>query len=349
LGEIPDAQLEKIRDGFASRRDSMLHRQVTDTYPPVGPDSDDQLFSWNRLDFALSALYLDVERSAASRAVLDVVAKGTDQRIAKGEERFHWLAPLLIRIYELFHARSRYFPGRLTPQAEEGIRRVLWEYASVKCEKQFYTPQRVWWCWGSENHDAQRVQSLWGAAKILSETDSYRDRKFEDGHTTSEHYQALDEFVQERFRQRIKKGLLAETASPGYGKYTLAGWYNYYDFGSPELRRLAHAALSVWWTDWAQEQLGTERGGAKARVYQGESAQTAPTPRVRWHGTIWASARRETPIPELCAWQPAAIGSPWSSWTSPWMSRAGAPTSVAPGGPVWRSMPARFGAPGPTA
>ena len=91
-GETPDDRLTAIRDGFAARRDAMLHRQVTSTYPRLTPDSDDQLFSWHKLDFALSALYLDVERSEANRAVLDVVARGTEQRIVEGEERFHWIA-----------------------------------------------------------------------------------------------------------------------------------------------------------------------------------------------------------------------------------------------------------------
>jgi len=273
-GEIPDDRLIAIRDGFAARRDAMLQRQVRSTYPRLTSD-DDQLFSWHKLDFALAALYLDVERPKANQAVLEVVAKGTDQRIVEGEERFHWVAPLLIRVYELFHSKSKHFPGRLAPEAEEGIRQVLWEYASIRCEKEFYTPEHVWWFWGSENHDAQRVQSFWGAAKILSESDSYRNRDYQDGYTVPEHYHALDEFIKERFRQRIQRGLLAETASPGYSKYTLACWHNYYDFGDPELGKLAGAALSVWWADWAQEQFGAVRGGAKARVYQGEQAQTA--------------------------------------------------------------------------
>lgn len=274
-GEIPDDRLIAIRDGFSARRDAMLRRQVRSTYPRLTPDADDQLFSWHKLDFALAALYLDSKRPEANRAVLDVVAKGTDERIVEGEERFHWVAPLLVRIYELFHSESRHFPGRLTPEAEQGVRQVLWDYASGRCERESHVPERVWWFWGSENHDAQRVQSFWGAAKILSEFESYRNRAYGDGHSSSEHYQALDEFVKERFRRRIRKGLLAETASPGYGKYTLACWYNYYDFGGPELRELADAALSVWWTDWAQEQFGTVRGGAKARVYQGEAARMA--------------------------------------------------------------------------
>ena len=330
-GEIPDDRLITVRDGFAARRDAMLQRQVRSTYPRLTPDVDDQLFSWHKLDFALAALYLDVERPKANLAVLEVVAKGTDQRIVEGEERFHWVAPLLIRIYELFHRESKHFPGRLTPEAEKGIRQVLWEYASIRCEKEFYAPERVWWFWGSENHDAQRVQSFWGAAKILSESDSYGNRSYQDGYTAREHYHALDEFIKERFRRRIMKGLLAETASPGYSKYTLACWHNYYDFGDPELGKLAGAALSVWWADWAQEQFGTVRGGAKARVYQGEQAQTAradASASMAWYS--WARARRETPIRASCAWRRAGTGSLWSLWTLPWTWKDGEPTSIGP-------------------
>lgn len=76
LGEIPDAELEEIHDGYAARRDSMLRRQVTDTYPPIGPDSSDNLVGWNRLDFALAALYLDVSEKndhASFTAFIEVV------------------------------------------------------------------------------------------------------------------------------------------------------------------------------------------------------------------------------------------------------------------------------------
>jgi hypothetical protein len=63
-GEIPDARLIAIRDGFAARRDGMLQRQVRSTYPRLTPDADDQLFSWHKLDFALASLYLDVSAKA---------------------------------------------------------------------------------------------------------------------------------------------------------------------------------------------------------------------------------------------------------------------------------------------
>ena len=62
---------------------------------------------------------------------------------------------------------------------------------------------------------------------------------------------------------------------PGYSKYTLACWYNYYDFGDRELGKLAEASLTVWWTDWARNSSMQSGAAPKARVYQGEQAQTA--------------------------------------------------------------------------
>ena len=112
----------------------------------------------------------------ANLAVLDVVARGTGDPIANGEERFHWIAPLLIRVHELFAPGRRFQPGRLSKSAAAGIRRVLW---------------------------------LGLAA----------DRAL---------FEALNAFVKERLRERVKKGLLVECASPGYGKYTLQCGYNYH-------------------------------------------------------------------------------------------------------------------------
>ena len=275
--EKTDADLRAIRDSFASRRSAMLRQQVENTYPRLTGNADAQLYSWNKLDFALAALFLDVELERANQAVLDVTAKGVEQRNLTGEERFHWIAPLLIRIYELFHSESPHFPGRLTPTAEKAIRHVLWDYCRGRCQMQLWSPDRIWWFWGSENHDAQRLQSLWGATKILSESQEYEGNLLDDENTVAAHYRMINQYVSERFRERVKKGLLVETASPGYSKYTLGCWYNYCDFGDEELSRLAETALTLWWTDWALEEIDTIRGGAKARVYQGEAAQKGQT------------------------------------------------------------------------
>lgn len=272
--ELTDTEIARVLEGFEARRDAVLISQIENPYPALAPDSDYQIFGWHHLDFALAALYMNVEIERANASVLAVVEQGAEGRIEHGnEERFHWLAPLLCRIYELFHADSPHFPARLTPETEAGIRDVMWAYIEGRSDLSQYSLDRVWWMWGSENHDAQRLATLWGGLSILQREEGWRNRELASGGTVAEHFEAINRFVKERLREHVRRGMLVECASPGYGKYTLQCWHNFYDFGDAELRHLAEAALKLWWADWAQEQIGAVRGGAKARVYQGPHAQ----------------------------------------------------------------------------
>ena len=267
---LTDAEVAAVIAGFAERRDAMLERQVRDPYPGLRPQSDYQLFAWHKLDFALAALFLGREGPAANVAVREVVARGTGEKIGNGEDRFHWIAPHLCRIHGLFAA-----DGRLEEDAAAGIRAVLRDYLAAETWHSRFQERDVWTYWGSENHDAQKVCTLWGAAKLLAADPGQAERPLPDGATPAARFAELDAYVKEQFRERVRKGLLAECASPGYSKYTLACWYNYHDFGDPELKRLAGDALTLWWADWAQEQLAGVRGGAKGRSYQGGGSRTA--------------------------------------------------------------------------
>lgn len=267
---MSDAEIARVTAGFGERRDAVLERLFRDPYPRLGENPDYQTFAWNRLAYALAAFSLNRDLAEANAAVRAVVAKGTGEKIANGEERFHWIAPHLCRIHELFTPG-----GRLEADAATGIRGVLWDYLAAETWHPRFAARDVWCYWGSENHDAQKVCTLWGAAKLLTADPAYADRALPGGATPRQRFAELDGFVKEQFRERIRKGLLAECASPGYSKYTLTCWYNYHDFGDAELHGLARDALTLWWADWAQEQLGAVRGGAKCRAYQGKGCQTA--------------------------------------------------------------------------
>jgi len=267
---LTDAEIARVTEGFGERRDAVLERLFRDPYPRLGENPDDQTFGWNRLAFALAAFSLNRDLSAANTAVREVVARGTGGKIANGEERFHWFAPHLERIHQLFAPG-----GQLEPEVAAGIREVLWDYLAAEAWHPRFAARDGWCYWGSENHDAQKVCTLWGAAKLLAADPAYAERALPAGATPRQRFAELDGFVKEQFRERVRKGLLAECASPGYSKYTLTCWYNYHDFGDPELHALAANALTLWWADWAQEQLGAVRGGAKCRSYQGKSCQTA--------------------------------------------------------------------------
>ncbi len=265
---LSDAELTKIREGFAQRREQVLRRQVATPYPPQGV--------WNRLDYALAALYLNVETEQAQTAILDAAQKST-QAIGDAktyrESHFHWEAPLYFRIHEFFRSGSRHFPGRLSPPAAQAIYEVCWQWAKSRASLADTDPSRVWHFWGSENHSAMRDCSAWSIAKMLKDVPEYATRRYDDGSTPAQQYEAWTRYLRHCLRARIGRGLTVEMGSPTYSKYTLQCWYNYYDFGDDELRRLADAALTVYWTDWAQEQIAAVRGGGKSRCYQGADCQ----------------------------------------------------------------------------
>lgn len=272
---LTDDELTAVRDAFDARRDQVLHRQVAMPYPPI-KNADGHLNVWNRLDYALAALYLNVEVPAANEAVVAAARQSAenvnDARSAR-EGHFHWEAPLYCRIYEFFHTGSRFFPGRLSPEAAAAIRKVCWQWARTHSCRADAELSKTWHFWGSENHDAMRNCSTWGIAKILKDDPEYARQRYEDGSTPAEQYEAWTRYLTQCLRERIGRGLTVEMGSPTYSKYTLQCWYNYYDFADEPLRRMADAALTVYWTDWAQEQLGAVRGGGKSRCYQGSDSQ----------------------------------------------------------------------------
>jgi hypothetical protein len=274
---LSDAELTAIREGFAARRDQMLAQQVKPPYPPLGKDDADHLTVWNRLDYALAAMLLNTDLEKANQAVIEATERSTKAMRninTKKENRFHWEAPLYCRIYEFFHRGSQYYPGRLSPAAAEAIRKTCWEWAKRESHLSAAEPDKVWQFWGSENHSAMRDCSIWGIAKILKDAEPYATLRYDDGSTAAQQYAARTTYVKEYLRERMRRGLLVETASPTYSKYTLQCWYNYYDFADdPALKRLADAALAVYWTDWAQQQIGAVRGGAKSRCYQGADCE----------------------------------------------------------------------------
>jgi len=74
--------------------------------------------------------------------------------VAPGSCDFHWRGNLFDRIYEYFHQSSRYFPGRLTPAAEDKTCQALWMYARQQSRLADTETEisKTWYIYGSENH-----------------------------------------------------------------------------------------------------------------------------------------------------------------------------------------------------
>ncbi|MEW6358216.1 MAG: hypothetical protein AB1696_17920 [Planctomycetota bacterium] len=255
---LEDKELTDVLTGFEARRDAMLKEQVANPYPADGV--------WRYADFALAALFRNERVGDANDAILKIC------REFPIDDQYHWHINLLHRIYFLFHRESKFFPGRLTPEAEAALLERFWNTAREGCKIEYADPERTWWIWGSENHGAMRWSGFWGTAQILSKAPDYRDRKYSDGTPVAEMAAAWNRFYRRYARERVGKGMLVENGS-GYTKYTLQGWYNMADFAEDEiLQKRMKMLLDLFWADWAIEQLDAVRGGGKHRIYTGRTS-----------------------------------------------------------------------------
>lgn len=267
--QLSNSRIAGIQETFELNRDAFFQRNFTNPYPGLIPNADYQRFSWHHLNFAISALWLDRDLARANESIYQVAARGTQERIDNGEARFHWVAPILGRIYHLYGSNSQYFPGRLEPRVEKAVEEVLLEFIHDNSRVEFYTGDNIWNVWGTENHDAMKKTSLWTALRFLIEKEEYRNRTMGDGATVQEHFDSLNQFLIQRYRARLTRGHTIESMSGGYAKYTSQAWYNYYDFATDELRDVAKHTLDIWWAEWALQQIDGVPGGARSRIYQG--------------------------------------------------------------------------------
>jgi|GEM_PF-299731 len=266
LFALTDAELIALRDGFDGRRDAVMASQISSPWP------DPATSDWGMQNFALAAFYHGdaTDWIAANQTVIDACAQiKSDQ--AYYDDVFHWRGNLFYRIYKFFGHDSDYYPGRLSLAAEDAIFDIFWHWAKHDSELVHADTanSKTWFLWGSENHDAMRKTTSYSAADILKDNAPYNTYTYDDGSTAQQQYDAWNDFFKMYLRERAKKGLLVEIASNGYGKYTLQGWYNFFDFApDDELKQLAGMTLDIWWADWSLEQIGGVRGGGKTRIYQ---------------------------------------------------------------------------------
>ena len=261
---LTDAELIAVRDGFGARRDAMLAGQVASPYPDFSG-------IWGKQDYALAALFLNVELANANQAVIDAVDMVLTNPDCPGACSLHWHQNLFFRIYSYFNANSEYYPGRLTSAAEDKLCQVMWfwlDTQSAVADAEIPT-SRTWFVWASENHDIMHDTSSWGAAQVLKDIAPYNTYTCADGYTIQQHYDAWTEYFKEYLRERAKRGLFVEIAAHGYSKYTLQGIYNFYDFAEDDLLSYrAGLLLDLWWADWAHDQINATRSGGKTRIYQ---------------------------------------------------------------------------------
>ena len=175
--------------------------------------------------------------------------------------------------------------GLLEPETEDKILEAVWLYSKrmqkdqggVNTKAEADTEESdTWYIYESENHHAQSFCTLWHFAKLAKDRPAFKNRKYDDGRTASEHFQSWNEYINMYFTERAKKGIYIEAMSRDYNHKALKGIFNIYDFATdPELKRKAGLYLDLYFTYWGQEQIDGVAGGGKSRLYSDISPGTS--------------------------------------------------------------------------
>ena len=226
--------------------------------------------------FAMRALQLNEQLPEANAALRELCQYHLDRPQTLLEvHSFPSVTDALARMGVFYGPRGSKVAGRLSGETHAVILKTMWAWVSVKSElaQTEAADGKIWWLEHSENHHAQHFSTCWSFSKLLKDEPEYRERKYADGHSSREHYEAWTLYLREYLRERAAKGMLMEIDSPSYASATLKGIYSLYDFSDDAvLKRRAGQFLELYWALWAEQQIDAVSGGAKTRTYA-ESAQ----------------------------------------------------------------------------
>ena len=242
------------------------------------------------LNFALAGLWLDERVEEANerlRQARQVVLGEDSEMNPEAAVRAKWAMRGWLRVYYLFSAGSRFFPGRLTGDVQDSLEEMFWHYGYAKSTVERARLEYIWAIQGSENHDMMDLSNAFLALQAVQDLPSYQDRKLRDGLSAREHVAAWIDYYRLYCDERAKRGLYVEVDSPTYGKYFLPELVNMFEFAADELlREKMEMLLHLTWADWAVDQLGGQRGGGKTRSYHGHYSQRGTSNAWRSMGLV---------------------------------------------------------------
>lgn len=178
--------------------------------------------------------------------------------------------PDYVRILYLFHAKSRYFPGRLYPETEAAMKEALWFWASADSRVADAGLDDLFLLLGTENHDLTRRPNHYLVTAFLSDDPAYRDRRLADGQTTAEHAVAYTAFFRQWPCSRARTGLWVEIGSNTYQKYSWPALFNLHELApDPVVRHRFGLLLDQACIEEAQISVQGRRGGGRSRAENG--------------------------------------------------------------------------------
>ncbi|MBT5061178.1 MAG: rhamnogalacturonan acetylesterase [Verrucomicrobia bacterium] len=187
-------------------------------------------------------------------------------------EHVKWQMRTWNRVYQLFHDKSRFYPGRLDAETQAVVERMFWLYVIKMSRFERAGLDHVWSIHGSENHEMMHYSNALLALQALKNSPEYKNRILPDGRSVKAHYEAWNTYYKEYCVSRAKHGLLVEVFSQYGPSYTLPEMMNMRDLSEDEvLRERMDKILHLIWADWAVGQIRGVRGGGRTRIYQDDS------------------------------------------------------------------------------
>jgi hypothetical protein len=269
---------EAIVGGFDQRVEQMFRAESgrplerARKQKPLGPGRGNYVrsYSYSMVGFAARCFYLGEMLDEANAALAENARHYLDHPLdINDRDSFHWHADIVMRLVEMYGEHGSQQPGRLTKETEDLVLKPIWEYVKKvsSLSKAEHSKSKTWHIYLSENHHAMIFTVCWQFAKIAKDRDEYKDLKFDDGATAAEHYRAWNDYFVVYCRERARKSLCIEMMSDGYNSTLIKGFYNFFDFGEPEVKKSAGMLLDLYFAYWAQEQIDGVQSGGRSRVY----------------------------------------------------------------------------------
>lgn len=290
-----DAEIEQFRQNAAARCRATFEDESGKPFVPreIKKDWNDRgdftrYYVQDVIHFATRALILNEQIDEANLALREMCRYHLDRPQTLLEiHSFPGAVRQLARFSLLYGPGGSRTKGLITKETHQVIVDTLWEWSREKSKLSDaeVEPWHTWTGHHSENHEANHFASCWAATLLLSRESGYRDQKFADGHTPTEHHVAWTAWVGEYLRQRGRKGMTVEIDSPSYSAATLGAITFIYDLAEePELRRFASHYLTLAWALWAEQQINGVNGGAKTRCYSDRAKGAAnPLSAAAWY------------------------------------------------------------------
>ncbi len=186
----------------------------------------------------------------------------------------------LVRILGMFHSRSRFFPGRLEPETEAAMKRVLFDMFSKGHRFDDYCLGKkvdlfrrgafheAYWLGHSSNGPVRNDVLGYLTLAVLKDDPEYRNRSFNgypEDDTVIWRYNCYNKYWDHFLKDWCVHGLRTELGS-SYEKDTYGAHWNLIDLSpDPKVRSLAAKLMDLHCIELEQISIGGLRAGGKGR------------------------------------------------------------------------------------